>query len=114
MISELPFFELLLLTLLPLTIGVILFVRIVKFIVAMYEKQKLKSQQMLIELGDFILFLVFFVVIINIVLYLVGDVPSDFSIFDYLILEALPLTWYMILLYGILVNLYMFMRSGGN
>jgi len=114
MISELPFFELLLLTLLPLTIGMILFVRVIKIAINFYKKGRQRFEGTLLEMGDFILFLVFFAVIIQIVLYMIGDVPSDFSIFDYLIEEALPITWYTILMYGILINLYLFMRGGGN
>jgi len=114
MISELPFFELLLLTLLPITIGFILFVRIIKIIISFYRKWNSKAERIMMEFGDFMLFLIFFSVIINIVMYIVGNVPDDFSIFDYLILEALPLTWYFILMYGILINLYLFVRSGGQ
>ena len=110
MISELPFFELLLLTLLPITIGMILFVKIMKVILAFYYKPKKTTSALLIEMGDFMLFLVFFVVIVNIVSYIVGNVPDDFSIFDYLIEEALPLTWYTLLMYGILINLFLLFR----
>lgn len=111
MIQELPFFELLLLTLLPLTIGFILFVKVMKFIIGFYKAKSKGSAGTLLDFGDLILFLVFFTVIIQIVLYLVGEVPEDFNIFNYLIEDMLPITWYIILLYGILINTYLFLSG---
>lgn len=108
MIQELPFFELLILTLLPLTIGFILFFKVMKFIIGFYKTKKTDSSRTILEFGDFLLFMVFFVVIMQIVMYLTGDVPDDFSIFNYLIEDMLPITWYVILMYGILINLFLF------
>lgn len=112
MISELPFFELLIIVMLPMTIGMIIALKVIKMFIALYQKKKTSSTEALLEIGDFILFLVFFIVIMNIIYYMTGNVPDDFSIFEYLIEEALPFTWYSILLYGILINLYLFLRGG--
>ena len=116
MIQELPFFELLLFTLLPFTIAMLLFIKLFTFMLNLYRRfsKKIKSSITLLEIGDFLLFLVFFVVIIQIVLYITGDVPDDFSIFNYLIEDMLPITWYTILLFGIMINLYSFMTWGKN
>jgi hypothetical protein len=57
------------------------------------------------ELGDVLVLLVFIGCIINVVYYLIGAQPSGFDIFVYLIDVTLPTVWYILLIYGILVNL---------
>jgi len=102
-INELPFFVLLIIYILPITVGIILFARILKLLMRVISKtqEKLKS---LTDLGEVLVYMTITVVVVNIVLYLIGKTPSDFSIFEYLIEDMLPITWYVILMYGILIQ----------
>lgn len=112
-IQELPFFVILLLTILPIVIGILIFTRVVSIamdLVRRYRKEK--ESITLMDFGDLYLFLIFFTVIVAIVYYVLGTQPSGFSIFDFLINDMLPIGWYSILLYGILAH--MTMMFGGE
>lgn len=113
-IQELPFFVLFIIILLPLTIGIILFLRIIELFRGVISKRKQKESISLITFGEILVYLTIFGAIINIVLYLIGDQPSDFSIFEYLIEDTLPLVWYMLLLYGILIQLSIMLGRRSN
>ena len=69
------------------------------------RKKKEETVVSLSDFGEILLYLVFFNVIINVVLYIAGQQPESFDIFQYLIEKQLPNAWYMILLYGILIQL---------
>ena len=110
-LAELPFYELLIRQILPITIAILLFIKIFKMLLNMYSNYTNKSKSssfMILEIGDVLLFIVFFYIIIQILYYMTGNVPDDFSIFNYVIDEALSITWYTILIYGILTNFYIF------
>lgn len=79
-------------------------------------KVKQKVAVSLRDIGDLLLFLIFMAVLINLILYMIGDQPSTFSIFTYLVEDMLPLTWYTMLAYGILVQLQILLsrRRGAN
>lgn len=113
-IAELPFWVLLIFTILPITIGMLLFIRILDMFREIVRKYKEKATIMFEQAGDLLLLLVFLAVMINLVLYMIGDQPSGFSIFTYLVEEMLPITWYTILVYGILVQLQIMLSRGGN
>ena len=115
-IEELPFFTLLLLTILPITIGILIFARIIKLAMGLVAKSRKKAGEVfsLADMGELYLFVVFLTVIIGLVYYILGSQPSGFSIFDFLILEMLPISWYSILLYGILVNLVIMFSRGSR
>ena len=104
-IAELPFWELLIYYLLPITIGVLLFIRILNLVLEALARFKEKAMLVLQDLADLMLYLMFMTGIIGIIYYLIGQQPDGFSIFDFLIEEMIPNTWYILLLYGILVNL---------
>lgn len=111
-INELPFFALLIVSILPITIGLIIFARLINMVIGLvinYKKDK--SSIMLSDFGELLLFLVFFNVIINVILFIIGSQPEDFDMFTYLIVEQLPNAWYAILLYGILVQLSIFFQN---
>lgn len=116
-IEEFPFFTLLLLSILPITIGILIFTRILKIAINLVAKSKKRDGETfsLIDMGELYLFVVFLTVVIGLVYYILGDQPSGFSIFEFLILEMLPISWYSILLYGIIVNLVILLgRSSGE
>lgn len=103
-IQELPFFVLLILNMLPLTIAVIVFIRIIELLKRMIPKIKEKAHIIFMMIGELLVYLTIFVAIIQIILYMIGEIPDDFSIFEFLIEDTLPNVWYMILLYGILTE----------
>lgn len=103
-IQELPFFVLLIMQLLPFTIAIILFIRVMELMKKMIPKIQEKANLIFMLMGELLVYVVIFVAIINIILYLAGEQGSDFSIFEYLIEDTLPNVWYMILLYGILIE----------
>lgn len=103
-IQELPFFVLLIIYLLPITIGILLFIRLFDMFKDIISKRKDKESISLINFGEILVYLTIFSAIINIVLYLTGSQPDDFSIVTYLLEDTLPLVWYMILVYGILIE----------
>jgi len=107
-IQELPFFALLILTALPITIGIIIFMRMISLFREIILKYRRHESFDLSSFGKLLVFLTIFDVIINIILYLLNQQADGFSIFDYLINDMLPLTWYVILLYGILIQLSIF------
>ena len=110
-IQELPFFVILLLTILPITIGLILLARVINMFTTMYQQYKETNKFVsFMQIGDLLLFMVFLTVIIELVLYIIGEQPSGFSVFTFLIEDMLPLTWYTILLYGTLVNLSLLVK----
>lgn len=115
-IQELPFFTLLLFTILPLIIGILLFARILSIAIKVVTKVREKIGELvsLIDIGELYLYVIFMTVIIGIVYYIIDIQPSGFSIFNFLILEMLPLSWYAILLYGIIVNLVILLGRGNN
>jgi len=113
-IQELPFFAILLLTILPITIGIIIFARILGIARGLITKFKSKEVSTLMDFGELYLFVTFLVIIIGIVYYIMGSQPSGFSIFDFLIVEMLPIAWYSILLYGIIVQLVIMLGRGEN
>ena len=59
----------------------------------------------ILTVGDILMFIIFLTVTIELITYIIGEQPSGFSIFDFLVIEMLPLTWYVMLLYGTLVNI---------
>lgn len=103
-IQELPFFALLILQLLPLTIAVIVFIRIIELLQRMIPKIKEKAYMIFMMIGELLIYLTIFVGVLNIVIFLIGEQPPDFSLFEYLIEDTLPNVWYMMLLYGILTE----------
>jgi len=107
-IQELPFFVILILTILPVTIGIIIFMRVISLFREIILKYRKNESFDLSSFGKLLLFLTIFNVIINIILYLLDMQPDGFSIFDYLVGDMLPITWYVILLYGILIQLSIF------
>lgn len=111
-IQGLPFFGLLILLILPTTIGIILLTKALSLITDLYKKRK--ETDVIIQLGELLLFIVFLTVIIESILYIVGDQPDSFSFFDFLIVEMLPITWYTILFYGILVNIVLLMKGASR
>lgn len=115
-IEELPFFAILLLTLLPITIGIIITIRLIDVLSTMYRSVKTKKRfTSITDIGEMLLLLIFVVVIIELVTYIIGEQPSGFSVFTFLIEDMLPLTWYTILLYGTLINVgSLIVREGGK
>ena len=105
LITELPFFVLFIIILFPLTVGIIVFIRILETFKGILAKRKQKETISLINLGEIIVYITIFGVVMNIVLYFTGNQPSDFSIDQYLLEDMMPTTWYAILIYGILVEL---------
>ena len=73
--------------------------------------KKQKETITLSDIGELLLFLMFFNVIINVILYIIGSQPEDFDIFTYLIVDTLPNVWYAILIYGILMQLSIFFQG---
>jgi len=115
-IAELPFFVLMILTILPLTIGFIIMMRIVTIVKRMMNDIKFKRGTSMLVIGEMIVYFVMASVIINVVYYLIDEQPSGFSIFNYLIEDMLPLSWYVILLFGILSSInimYLRVRKRG-
>lgn len=110
-IAELPFFVELIFVILPITIAILLFVRMLSIIRDIISRYKTKQSFSARNFGQLILFVLFFSVIINLILYMVGDQPSSFSVFEFLVLDMLPITWYTIILYGILVSVEQFTRT---
>ena len=113
-IAELPFWELLIYTLLPFTIGVLLFIKILGLVIEALVRFKQKAVMVLQDFADLLLYLMFMTGIIGIIYYLIGQQPEGFSIFDFLIEEMIPITWYVLLLYGILVNLQIMVLESKN
>jgi phosphatidylglycerophosphate synthase len=112
-IAELPFFVLLILTILPIVIAILFFTRIMDLVKTLMAKHKQHESISLTEFGDVLVLLVFVVAIIQVVFYLIGNQPSGFDIFTYLVTDTLPTVWYILMIYGILVNLaILFGRSG--
>lgn len=113
-INELPFFVLLIITILPITIGIILSVRLMNFFIDMYKRYKEKeSFASITEIGDLLLMLIFISVMIELMLYITGSQPDTFSLFTFLIEDMLPTTWYTMLLYGALVNITLLVKKDG-
>ena len=104
-IAELPFFILLILMIMPLTIGFLMVLRVVSVIKRMMNDIKYKRGTSMLVVGEMIVYFTMITVIINVVYYLIGEQPSGFSIFTYLIEDMLPLSWYVIILYGILASM---------
>jgi len=105
-ITEIPFWLLLLGTLLPLTIMVLIFFRfmeVIRDLLARYKEQDTGITMRTV--GQLLVFMVLMASIIGIILYIVGEQPDSFSIFEFLIEDMLPLAWYTILLYGVVYQL---------
>jgi len=113
-ITELPFFVLLIITVFPITVAVIIFIRLLELFKRIIAKRKQKETISLITLGELIVYLTIFTAIFNIILYLTGTQPSDFSIDQFLLEEMLPTTWYVILIYGILVEFTVLISRGNR
>ena len=103
-IAEIPFWILMVLTLLPITLAILFMFRIITLIKNLVIR-KSKSPLLILDIGHIMLFLIYFGVLINVVLFILGEQPSSFSIFDYLVNDMLPVTIYMILMYGILAQI---------
>jgi hypothetical protein len=113
-LEELPFFVLLILTILPIVVGILFFTRIMDLAKSLMTKHKQHESISLTELGDVLVLLVFLTCIIDVVYYLIGSQPSGFDIFVYLIDDTLPLVWYILMIYGILVNLAILLGRSGR
>ena len=110
MFEDLPFFALLILTILPITIAVILLIRIINLAKDVMYGIKQRDTSTIQDFGLLLIFLTIFAVIVTTVSYLLGDQPDSFSLFEYLVEDMLPVTWMVIILYGILVNLNTLVR----
>ena len=112
MFEDLPFFALLILTILPITIAVILLIRILNLVKDVMYGIKQRDTSTIQDFGLLMVYLVIFTVIVTTVSYLLGEQPDSFSLFEFLVEDMLPVTWTAILLYGILVNLNTLVRRG--
>ena len=113
-LESIPFWEIMILTILPITIGILIFIRIIDIIKEVILRIKELETIFMEVMGKLVLFLVFLFVIIQIIIYMIGTAPSGFDIFTFLIDEMLPLTVYAILGYVMLVQLQILLERGDH
>lgn len=104
-LDALPFWELMILVLLPLVIGLFLFFRIITAFKDILSKYRQRETTLIDDFGNLLFLIVILTVIVQVILYMVGEQPDSFSIFNFMINDMLPPTIYIILTWGVLVCL---------
>lgn len=97
-IAELPFWEVLIIYILPITIAVLLILRILDILLNLDLKVKFDIEMF----ADFLVYVIFLSATLVIIYHLVSETDDIFTV---LIEDLLPTTWYIILVYGIIMCL---------
>lgn len=112
-LESLPFWEIMILTLLPITVAMLIFFRVISVFKVIWSRFKQRESVFIEEMGSLLVFIVMLTVIISLINYMIGEAPTGFDIFQFLIIEMLPICVYVILTYVILVQLrILFDRTG--
>ena len=113
--DDVPFWSLLIYTIMPIVIAMLLFIRSVSLFKQVIDNFKNMESDVLLEMGTLMLYIIALSTIIGLIYLLAVEDLNGMDIFDFMVYEMLPPTVYAILLYGILAELkILFNRKSGG